>query len=182
MPTRLELGVDPFLDDAEAKLLELRDGRLREWVVRELGEGRPPPERLGLPQQGSARRCVQPARLFDESSRASRVDVVLLKTQDVARRLRQETIGPEQFAQTRDRVLERRRRGAWRLLPPEGVDHPISRDHLVEVQEEKSEQGALVAAAKWQPGSIVDDLEWTEDPELHSEVVTPCLPFWIEAC
>ena len=29
VPTQLELRVDPFLDDAEAELLELGDGRLR---------------------------------------------------------------------------------------------------------------------------------------------------------
>src|SRR5215216_3405260 len=49
--TELEVSGDPLLEPREAEVVEPPDLVLRERVVREVGEGRPAPERERLPQQ-----------------------------------------------------------------------------------------------------------------------------------
>jgi hypothetical protein len=54
---------------------------------------------------------------------------------------------------------------------PEVVDQPIARDDLAGVEHEDREQGALLAASQPKRSTVVDDLERTEDAELHGSMV-----------
>jgi hypothetical protein len=63
--TRLEVCLDPILDRLGPKLLQCGDGSLGERLVREVGEGRPPPE-------GQSRRELA-ARTFAGASPASSI-------------------------------------------------------------------------------------------------------------
>src|SRR5206468_5782968 len=61
-----------------------------------------------------------------------------------------------------------------RLLAPQRLDQPIGRNDLVDVQQQQREQRPLLDARERDNAVAVNDLKWTEDPELHR--VTHSLP------
>ena len=91
-----EVGVDPVLDGAQAKLLEPCDLRLGERLVRELRQGRSAPERECLPDAIGGRGGVAGAEAappdLDECDEL--VDVTGLRgdVEDVAQPLRHERL------------------------------------------------------------------------------------------
>ena len=77
-------------------------------------------------------------------------------------------------AQLRDDVVERRRSGRRRSIPPELVDERVSRHDGARAQQQEREQRTLKWPAERHGRLIVEHLERAQDPELeHSSVVTP---------
>jgi hypothetical protein len=64
--------------------------------------------------------------------------------------------------------LERGNGGAGRLGAPDGVDQPVARHHLVRVQEQEREQGALLRCSQWERALLADDLDRAEDAEFDA--------------
>ena len=54
-----------------------------------------------------------------------------------------------------------------RLCAPELVDEPVCRDDLVRTREQEGEQRPLPRAAERERTALLDDLEWSQDAELH---------------
>ena len=54
-----------------------------------------------------------------------------------------------------------------RLCAPELVDEPVRRDDLVRTGEKECEQRPLPRAAEWERTALLDDLERSQDAELH---------------
>ena len=70
VPSEREVGVDPLLERGQTELLEPSDLRLGERLVREVGEGRPAPERERVTEPiGCQLRVVPAERLPPSSSR-----------------------------------------------------------------------------------------------------------------
>ena len=61
VPSEREVGVDPLLERGQAELLEASDLRLGERLVREVGEGRPAPERERVTEPIGCQLRVVPA-------------------------------------------------------------------------------------------------------------------------
>ena len=92
------------------------------------------------------------------------IELVVGGDEHVAGGRRQEPVGAEELAELRDRVLHRGRRGAWRLLPPQLVDDPLSGDRTVDVQNEQREDCPLIAPAEGHGPLVNGDLERPENP------------------
>ena len=176
MAAELELGVDPLLDYAQTQLLEPRDRRLRERVEGEVGERRPMPEGLRLPKPGDSGLGVRGSRGCDKVEDARRVQVVAGQTHEVAGRLRHDAIGPKELSELGDGVLEGCRCSPGRLRSPEPVAEPVRGDDLARVEEQEREQCPLIAACQPNRRPPVENLERSEDPELHRGFVAPCFP------
>ncbi len=65
------------------------------------------------------------------------------------------------------------RRTRRRRLGPERVDNLVDGDDLVRVQQQQREQRALLSASERQLTALVLDLQWAENPEIHSSPIGP---------
>ena len=74
---------------------------------------------------------------------------------------------PERLAELRDVDLKRLLRRLRRLVLPERLDQAVSRDDLVRMEKQESEERTLLGAADVEDLPVLDDLEWSEDTELH---------------
>ena len=64
-------------------------------------------------------------------------------------------------------VLQRVGGGSGRLCAPELVDEPVCRDDLVRTREQECEKRPLPRAAERERTALLDDLERSQDAELH---------------
>src|SRR5690242_21912602 len=89
VPTECEVCLHSLFERAELELLEAADLRLREILVSELRQGRPPPERVRLAELLGRRTGVsareRAPRLAEELLEAVGIDLAGLHLQDVAR-------------------------------------------------------------------------------------------------
>jgi hypothetical protein len=81
----------------------------------------------------------------------------------VPRGLSDDRRAAEQAAESRDVVLERRRRRRWCALSPQCVNQPVGRDDLACVEREKGEQGPLLRSPQRHRLVADDRLDWSED-------------------
>ena len=92
---------------------------------------------------GTARSRGSSLRLVAASAcEAVEVELARVDAEHVSGRLGDDPVGPEQLAQLRDEVLERRRRRPRRLLAPERVDQPVGRDRLARRRSRRSASSA----------------------------------------
>ena len=151
------------------------DVRLRELLVREVGQGGPAPQRVGRPQEVRSplpiARLDQFASLLDKGLELVRVDGLGRRIELVAG-LPGGDEAPtcqwlEGLAQLRDVDLDGVGGGARRIVAPQQVDQPVGRDDFSGVQQQDREQGSLLRRPKVRGDSLGDGFEGTENPELH---------------
>src|ERR671923_201963 len=180
VPARLEVGVDPLLEDGQPELLQAADLGLREGLERELAERRSAPEgerlaELRRPLVGRGR-----LRLGGQGLRPGRIEPARVDTEQVSGRLRHENVRPEQLPQLGDEVLKGGRSRLRRVLTPERVDQAVGRDGAAGIDEEEREQGPLLRPAERQRFAVRAHLDRPEDAELelarefgHEPVLAP---------
>ena len=86
--------------------------------------------------------------------------------EQVAGRPRHEDVGAEELAELADEVLERRLRGARRLLAPEGVEQAVGRDGAAGLEEQDGEERPLLGAPEREGDAVSPHLERAEEPEV----------------
>ena len=165
--TTVEIRVDPFLEGAEARLLQPRDLALRERLVGEVDERRAAPQPQRCAEQlrrlvGRPSGCVR-----DEPLKPARVEPFGLDPNEVAGRARDEHAVAKHLPKLRDVPLDHLHRRRRRLPAPEFLGEDVDRDRLVRVDEQDREQDALLRPREAEFAVAVDDLEWPEDPELQ---------------
>ena len=179
MAAELQVGRDPVLERGGAQVLEPGDLRLRERLVPQVGERRPPPQRERARQRLPRERGVAagervPARLR-LGLEALDVQLARVETELVPGRL-----GDQQLAAALRRPARRQRppqaghrhpqrRGGVvdPLRAPELLEETVVGHHLVGVQQQQSQQRPLPRPAEGQRASPVVYLERSEDPKVH---------------
>ena len=148
LASELEVGVDPLAADDEPQLLEASDLCLREVVECELGQSGTAPEvEGGLKPVASLFRGKSPC-VRERTLEASRIDLIRLHPEQVARRAGDEDVCAQRATQASDRVLERCGRGLRRLLTPQQVDQAVGCDDVSGVEHEDGEEPALLRTAE----------------------------------
>ena len=84
----------------------------------------------------------------------------------VACRPGQKPVTADQLAEPRDVDLHGRRGGRWGPLAPERVDQLVGRDDLVRPQEQRRQEGALLAGAERDRLAVLDGFERSQKQEL----------------
>src|SRR6266700_4474441 len=103
MPADRQLRLEPLLDRRQAQLAEPRDPRLRERLVRKVGERGTAPEAERAAEQIDGR--LRPSalererRLLRPAFEAVEVETVGRDAEDVARRARLDRVGAKQLAE-----------------------------------------------------------------------------------
>ena len=166
-----QVGLDAIRDRLQAQLLEPLGRRLCERDEREVGQGRPAPQRQGgaerLRRPGGRARGKRRVALVDVALEAVEVARVGLDLQHVAGRAGDEHAGHEHLAQGGHVDLDELGRGGRRPLAPQLVHDPVARDDLVRAQQQQRQQRALLGRAE-QDGHTVDRrLERPQQPKLH---------------
>ena len=173
MPAEREVGLDPLFERGEPGVLEPRAGVSGERLGMELDERRAAPQldrlveplRRSLPIAGAE----QLAALSHEQLEAVEVELPIFDSQRVARRFRQQPIGPKSLAQLRDIALKRLRRGFRRLLAPEVVDQPVDGDHAVSVQQQDREQRARLCRRQRDRLSVDESFDRPEEAKFQQQ-------------
>jgi hypothetical protein len=143
MAAEREVGLDPLLERDQAKLLETGNLGLREWLAREVLQGRSPPERERCPQEllrtlGVA--CGQRlSPLGGHPLEADQVKLLGVDREQVAAFARAQALGSERLAEMGDVYVETVQGALRWALAPERIDQAIRRDSLAEVEEKESE-------------------------------------------
>jgi hypothetical protein len=168
---QLEIGLHPLLESREAELFEPEAFSLRERDPSELGERRPSPQRKRLTQgvRGALRVTSGQSvpTLADEPLEALEVERIRLGAHPIAGGARLDALTAERLPQLRDVHLEGRARSLRRLVSPNLVDQAIARDDAVRVQEEESQERALLPPAERYEPTVLLGLERAKDAELH---------------
>jgi hypothetical protein len=163
----VEVRLDPLFQDPEPEILEAADLVLGEVLQLRVRQGWSPPEpqrrvELRRPGRGLRSSCTA-----DEVFEARQVELAAVELQNVAAGTGLDEAGAEELPQLRDRVLQRRRRRARRMLAPELGHEPFGRERLVRPQKQKRQQCALVPPDERDGGLPVEDLEGPKDPEFE---------------
>ena len=151
---------------------------MRERLVGELLEGRPPPEDKRVAELRPTLSRRGGFGLVEECLHTIHVELGRSDSDQVAGRLRHDQVRPEEFSELGDEVLERGRSRARRVLAPEGIDQPIGGDRAPRVQQKQREQAALLRAPELQGVSVATHLERTEQAEIEAvrSPLVPCGP------
>ena len=168
VPAEGEVGLAAQLERVQPELLEAPRLGLGEGLGDHVGQRRAAPERQRLAQEprGGRRRGV--LGLGHERLEAAQVEVVAAEPEDVARLLRLDRVRRrERLAQLRDVVLQRVRRVGRRCGAPQLVDQAVDRDDLVGARDQEREERPLPRSADADRTAPVDDLQGSEDAELH---------------
>jgi len=175
-----ELRIDQLLERGEAKLFETGDLALGEALVRGVGERRAAPERQRTFERGGGAVRVAGGELIaaggHEVLESVGVEVLALDRQLVAALARHDraragvVVTPsrrERLSQSRDLDVQELGGRGRRPLAPQLVDQPVRGERLVGVQQQQGEQRSLPAPAERNRPALVEDLERTEDVEVH---------------
>ena len=93
--------------------------------------------------------------------------MIRIDGEDVAGRTCEDDAGPEDPAQRRDRVLQRRGRGFGRLPAPDRIDERFRRNDLAGAEDQDCQDGSLLRPAERDECAIVvAHLERPQDSEL----------------
>ena len=189
MAAQSELGVGEQLLGGHAELVEPPDLRLRERLVGDVRQRRPAPDSERLLQH--RRRPVRTApgelapALREQLLEPARIEPLGIESQLVAAVAGQhDPLGTvalaagQCLAQVRDVDLQCLPGGRRGSLAPQLVDHAVSGERLVGVQQQQGEQCALLAPAQRDRVAPVAGLEGAEDAEVHggSERLTTASP------
>ena len=176
--TQPQVAVDPLRQRLEALLVQPLRLVRREGLERQVAKRPSAPEREPFPI--SRRRSVEIAtlalspRLRHERLESVGVDGALLRVEDIPRRLgAHECRGSvtERFAQARDIDLNGFRGSRGRRLAPELVDQSLRRHNLTAVEEQDTENGALLGVTELDNLALAEHLERAQDVELHPPVL-----------
>jgi hypothetical protein len=168
VPTQGEICLDAQLERHQAKLVEAKDLRLRERLAHEVGESRPAPEIERIVEQSRSLVGRRLACLLDELLEAEEIELVRCNPDQISG-----LPGDDHFArakhlsQLRDVILERVSGSPRRLGSPELVDEAIVGDDLVRTGKQDGEKCPLSRSAEREQTPFLDDLERSQDPELH---------------
>ena len=152
-----EIPVDPPLETGQTQLLQPRNLRLGEGLVRELGKRGAPPDAERLLELPLGCKCLDP---FE-------VELAGLDAELVAGRARDDSISTDCLPKLGDvhlqRLLSRRRRA----FAPERLDQTVVRDHAVRVEQEHRKQSPLLCSADVDDPAVLEHLERAQDSKLH---------------
>ena len=153
VPTERELEVDPLLDHGEPQLRQPGDGRGRELLVREVGQGIAPPQRIRLGQQrdGPARITVGRRRVprRNELLVPVHVDGFRRQLERVTAAAHGNELGRAQRpSQLRREPLQTVAHGGRRILTPQRVDDLFCRDDSAHVQRQDGEERPQLRARR----------------------------------
>jgi len=170
VPAESEIGIDPFLECRQAKLLEPRDLGLREWLPGKVGERCAAPEREGGAESVRSARCVpgseRASPFLAQADELEHVDGVRLDDQSITGRCRLEGAFRHQLPELRDVNLEGIARRVGRLVAPQRVDEAIARDDTICIQEQNRQQGAPFLASERDGLAVRAHGDGTEEAEL----------------
>src|SRR5262249_6683976 len=138
-----------------------------ERLVLEVGERRAPPEGQRLVQPRSRCKRSQVTGFLEKTLEVVHVELVDRNAKQIPRGLGQDAVAPERLPQLRDMDLKRGQSRLRRLLTPERVDQPLSRDELVRAEEKRGQQGPRLATAHLDRLTVLDDLERPQETKLH---------------
>jgi hypothetical protein len=161
-----ELGVDGELGGGQPQLLEAPDLGARERLVRHVDQ------RLAAEQRERlARRAVGSRRLRDQALEPAGVDGLAIDPQLVRAAVRDDlraAVGGQRLAQPQHVVLDHLGRAGRRLLAPQTLDQPLSRDRPVRLEPEHRQHRALLRAAEGDRVVVHGRLQGSEDADLHA--------------
>ena len=155
------------------------DLRLRERLVREVGEGRPAPERERVTEPIGCQLRVVPAERLSSllepgagtrRRRATRercAGRIRARAFRASRSAASPSASASAFRSRETYACSVFAAVAGGRLAPEVVDERVLRHDLVRPQEQRGQQRALLGAAEVEPPAVLHDLEWAEDPKLH---------------
>ena len=161
-------------EDREARFFQPAGSVLCERLVAKIGERLATPDRQRIAKN---LRVVVQTTFLRELLEAVQVELAPLEPKAVPGRLSHEPVLTERSPQLRDGVLKNLRSRRRRPFSPERVDQSVGRNEFIGMQKEVGEESKLLPALKHDGVSVVDDLEWSEDPELHEprSTVTPAV-------
>ena len=176
MATQRQVRLDPLLERDYPQLLEPRDLRLRERLVREVGESRAAPERESVGQHGARGRGIaqaeQLATVADELREAVDVDVRELELEDVAGGAGRKDVA-EHLAKLRDIHLDCVGCRLGLFPRPEALDEPVAGDDPAGLEGEHGEQRPRLRAADSDVLAAQPRLERAEEPHLELPALGP---------
>jgi hypothetical protein len=166
-----KIGVDARLERFETPLLEPRSRILRERLVGEVGERRTTPQcqsrseelRSALGRVGGERVTA----FVHEPLEAKRIDALGVHLQGVSASRAHQHVLDQRPAEVRHIDLDRLDRGGGRALAPHEVGDAIDGEGLAAVQQQDREHRTLTRSSEFDRPIVVEDLQWTEDPELQ---------------
>ena len=120
--------------------------------------------------QGDGAPRISRPRLVPKPFEAGEIDICWFGRQHVARRARDEHIGPESLAQPRDVHLDGLHGRLRRLLTPERIDQLRARHDPVRVQHEQRQQRARLLPTQRKFLPVLADFERTKHGELHRAI------------
>jgi Protein kinase domain len=163
-----EVSVDASLERDEPQLLETKDLRLRERLVRDVGERRAAPESECLTENSFGGFGRRPLSLLDQVLEAEQVELEGPDSDHVAGLAGDDRVTRgEQLAEPGHVVLQRVASRFGSSFPPQLFDQPVGRDDLVRAGEQQGQQRPLPRSAERERTALLDDLERSQDPELH---------------
>ena len=171
--TGREVGLDARLERGQALLLQARDLRRRERLVREIVQRRAAPERQRLAQNAARRLDAAGGQLAAARGElvleALRVELARRDPQAVARGGGLErSRGAQRVAQARDVHADRGGRALRRVLAPQPDGQPLGADRLVGRQKQHREQRARLGAGQCDQLSVVcPHAQRAENLEFH---------------
>ena len=178
MSAKRKVRLDPVLHHREPEVLNPRDCRLCEGLVRELRERCAAPQTQGLSKDlrgpfGLAG-CESSPPFARDSLEVLEIDGTGLDTQDVSGSLPDEKgIGrlrpfcPKRLAQLGHVDLQGVSGAVGRLVAPQVIDQPVGGNDPVGVKNQDGEERALLCSSKREHPPLDDDLERPEHAELH---------------
>ena len=171
-----EHRLEASFERLQAEAFEARDLRLREGLVRKVGQRRATPERerLGEERLGlvGCARTERGSPFGEQPLELLGVERPSRYAQHIPGRLGHELGLPvrvgvvEQPAQLRHVHLDAVRRRCRRGVAPERIDEAITRDDAVAFEEKQCEQASLLGAAEREHAATDDHLHRPEDTEL----------------
>jgi hypothetical protein len=172
--TRFEIGVDPRLDDSDAKLFQPRDVLRKRRLKGDVGQRRTTPDRERVRQLGGALFCRHWLGIADETLEAIDIDLSWVGAEHVAPSTCGDNVRPKDLTKTRN-VVAQGRRGILRCAPtPKLIDEPIASDDLVCMQHQKRKHSSLLGPTDLDLSISVPDLERAENTKVHSSNLALC--------
>ena len=163
VPAERELGLEPLLERGEPQLLEPPDRRLRERLVRDVGERGAAPEAESVLQQADGGLGLGPVErlrgLVRPPLEPVQVEPLRLDVEGVTRRPCLDHLRSEGLAQLGHLTLYLRHGGDRRSARVEVVGQPLDGDDPVRAQQEDRERRALLRPAQTHRAPVVEDLE-----------------------
>ena len=178
--TELEVAVDPLRQRLEAKLVQPLRLVRREGLERQVAERRvrararaPPDISPPLRRRSSCSSRSRLACATSDSNRSASTSLAPARKTYPGACVRTSVAArvTERFAQARDVDLNGFRRSRRRRLSPELVDQSLRRHNFAAVEEQDTENGALLRVTELDNLALAEHLERSEDVELHQPVL-----------